>query len=321
MTKSNSNDSAVFVGIDVSSETLDVCVLPAKHHFVVANNDNGYKELVVHLPTDPSPTIIVMEGTGGLEKLPAAHLSLAGLPVAVVNGRQVRNFAKALGILAKTDKIDAYVIARFAQSVRPEPRLIADEQLRSLDEIVTRRRQLVKMRTAESNRLNRVHSTPVRNTIEDMIALINVMLDDVNRQIDQLIKNSPIWKEKDDLLQSVKGIGPVTSSTLIAELPELGQLNRREIASLVGVAPYNDDTGKWSGKRKIHGGRSDVRRALYMATNTARRFNPTIHNYYERLTKKGKKHKVVMTACSRKLLIILNVMAKTNTHWNEPAIN
>lgn len=302
------------IGIDVAEKHLDVHILPENNQFRVDNNDTGFKEIIKQLyPLKIS--IIVLEGTGGLEKMVAVALSQAKLPVAIVNPRQVRDFAKALGILAKTDRLDAKVIAEFGQAVKVEPRFVPDKLQLELDELVTRRRQLIKMRKAENCRLTRAHSINVRISLKSLVDAINVQLKDIDIQIEQIVKSCPIYRAKDDLLQSFKGIGPVASRTLISGLPELGYLNRREIASLVGVAPFNDDSGKHSGKRYIRGGRAHVRKSLYMATISAIRYNPKIKAFYQKLLGKGKQKKVAITACMRKILITLNVMMKNKTQW------
>ena len=310
----NKTNLEIYIGIDVSENSLDVHILPEGKKFRVNNNEKGHQKLIKCLE-NTSPEIIVMEGTGGLEKLAAAHLVQAKLPVAIVNPRQVRDFAKAMGILAKTDEIDAQVIAHFAETIKPEQRIVPDEDLIKLDEMVARRRQLTKMRLAESNRFRRAYSTAVKASIESILELIDAQLKDINKQIKTFIKSSPIWRDKDELLQSVSGIGPNVSSVIIAGLPELGKTNRRQIASLVGLAPFNDDSGKYYGRRSIKGGRSNVRKALYMATVVAIRWNPAISEHYFHLKSEGKKSKVAIVACMRKLLITINAMAKTNSHW------
>lgn len=310
----NKTTSEIYIGIDVSENSLDVHILPEGKKFSVRNNDDGHQILIKRLRKNP-PQIIVMEGTGGLEKLAAAHLVQARLPVAIINPRQVRDFAKALGILAKTDAIDAQVLAKFAQTIKPEQRNVPDEDLITLDEMVARRHQLTKMRIAESNRLRRVYSIAVKASLESILELIDAQLNDINKQITAFIKSSQIWRDKDDLLQSVRGIGPNVASVIIAGLPELGRVNRRQIASLVGLAPFNNDSGKHFGRRSIKGGRSNVRKALYMATIVAIRWNPVIREHYFHLKSKGKKSKVAIVACMRKLLITINAMAKSNSHW------
>lgn len=305
----STNNSSLFVGIDVSKEWLDLHVLPSNTRRRIPNNEEGCKKIAGILkPLQPKN--IVMEGTGGYEKLIATQLAQEELPVAVVNPRQVRDFARSLGILAKTDKIDAEVLARFAQQVAPEPRFVPDQQRMELKELATRRRQMIVIRGAEQNRLERTHSKVARLSIQRIIRTLDEQLKEIDDAIDRTIKSSPIWRAQDELLQSVKGIGPATASALIAALPELGQVNRREIASLVGVAPFNVDSGKKRGKRMVRGGRTDVRRSLYMATLTACRWNPVIKAFYARLLADGKQKKVAITACMRKILIIINAMMK-----------
>ena len=304
----------VFIGIDIAEKHLDVHILPENKDFRVTNDNKGHDELIKRI-RQLKPSIIAMEGTGGLEKMLAVSLAQAKLPVAVVNPRQVRDFAKALGILAKTDSIDAKVIARFAKAVKLEPRFIPDSTHLEMNELVTRRQQLIKMRNGENNRCSRAYSEKVRNSHQLIVKFIDKQLTDIDAQIDRLVKSSPIWRAADDLLQSFKGIGPTVARTLIFGLPELGHLNRREIASLVGIAPFNNDSGKHQGKRYIRGGRSNIRKSLYMATISAIRWNPAIKSFYERLIEKDKKKKVAITACMRKIIITLNVMMKNNTYW------
>lgn len=304
-----------FIGIDVAQSKLDVHCNPINVHKVVQNTEKGCKELI-DLVKPLNPSIIVMEGTGGLENLIAMHLANKGLPVAIVNPRQVRDFAKAIGYLAKTDKIDAEVLARFAEATKPEPRFIYDKQASELKEITVRRRQLIGMLEAEKNRMSRVNSVISKSSIENIIRVLEAQLSGIDDQIKRIIRQSPYWRAQDDLLQSVKGIGPVTSSSLIAALPELGRLNRRKIASLVGVAPFNHDSGKLRGRRSIRGGRSEVRKVLYMAALVARRWNPAIKAFSDRLLAAGKRQKVVIVACMRKILTILNAIMRENIAKN-----
>ena len=300
---------ASFVGIDVSKERLDVHILPSHSSGQFDNTEKGCRKLAAMLkPLDP--VAVVLEGTGGYEKLVAMHLAGIGLPVAVVNPRQVRRFAQALGLLAKTDKIDAMVIARFAEATKPEPRFVADQQRMELKEMTARRRQLIVLLTGEKNRLERARTGPARNSIKRIITALEAQLTDMDEGIKSLIQASPVWRAEDKLLQSVKGVADKTSSALIAALPELGHLNRREIASLVGLAPFNNDSGKFRGRRTVHGGRPDVRKSLYMAALCASRWNPKIKAFRERLLAEGKRPKVVLVACMRKLLTILNAMMR-----------
>ncbi len=303
----------VYVGIDVSKAHLDVSVGPDRASWQVENNLAGIGELVQKLSA-VRPVLIVLEATGGYEMAAAGALALAELAVAVVNPRQVRDFAKSLGRLAKTDHIDAQVLARFAEAVKPEPRALADAQTQQLQAILGRRRQLIEMLVAEENRLHLVHKDVLVN-LKDHIAWLQQSLDDLDKDLRNLLKNSPIWREKDDLLRSAPGVGPVLSTTLLAELPELGTLNRKKIAALVGVAPYNCDSGKMHGKRAIWGGRASIRSVLYMATLSATRCNPVIRTFYARLIQAGKEAKVALVACMRKLLTILNAMMHNRKHW------
>lgn len=310
-------NTKVYIGIDVSKAHLDVSVGPNQANWQVENNLAGIEELVQKLG-GVSPALIVLEATGGYEMAAAGALALAKLPVAVVNPRQVRDFAKSLGRLAKTDHIDAQVLARFGEAVKPEPRALADAQTQQLQAILGRRRQLIEMLVAEDNRLRLVHKDVLVN-LKDHIAWLEQSLSDLDKDLQDLLKNSPIWREKDDLLRSVPGVGRVLSTTLLAELPELGTLNRKKIAALVGVAPYNCDSGKMHGKRAIWGGRASIRSVLYMATLSATRCNPVIRTFYARLIQAGKEAKVALVACMRKLLTILNAMMHTQKHW-EPAL-
>lgn len=303
-----------FIGIDVSKDKLDVALLPDNQRWSLGNNETEIASLVERL-RQLTPTLIVLEATGGLEILVAASLGSANLPVAVVNPRQARDFAKATGKLAKTDAIDAGMLALFAQRIRPEPRPIKDQDLQELTDLLTRRSQLVAMLTAEKNRFS---SAPkiTRKDIKEHIDWLEKRIKESNGTLEKLIQKTPVWREKDALLQSVPGVGPVLSINLLSGLPELGSLNRKKIATLVGVAPLNCDSGKFRGKRIIWGGRADVRSTLYMGTLTAIRFNPVIEAFYQRLIAAGKKHKVAMTACMRKLLTILNAMIKSSALWN-----
>ena len=303
-----------FVGIDVSKDSLDVALLPDSQFWSVANTETEISVLIEQLKPF-APTLIVLEATGGLETLVAASLAAANFPVAVVNPRQARDFAKATGKLAKTDAIDAEVLALFGQRIRPEPRPIKDPQLRELTDFLTRRKQLVTMLAAEKNRLSSAPKA-IRKDILQHIKWLEKRIKDSDDTLRKLIQKTPIWREKDALLQSVPGVGPVVSVNLLTGLPELGQLNRKKIATLVGVAPLNRDSGKFRGQRMIWGGRANVRSALYMGTLSAIRFNPAIKAFYQRLLAAGKKPKVAITACMRKLLTILNAMIKHSTPWS-----
>ena len=307
------NPQEFFIGIDVSKDTLDVAVRPTGEKMVFANTEEGLV-MMTDFSKPFSPRLVVLEATGGWERSAVGALAAKGLPVVVVNPRQVRDFAKAKGILAKTDKIDAQVIAQFAESIRPEVRPLKTEEAQKLEALLSRRRQIVQMLTAEKNRL---HSAPawIRKDIQIHIQWLEKILDKFNKELDRLVKKSPIWQAKDKILQSAKGVGPILSLTLISGLPELGTLNRKKIAALVGVAPLNRDSGKFRGRRTIWGGRSAIRSVLLMATRVGIRFNPVIRAFYERLEKAGKKRKVAETACMRKLLTILNAMMKNRTCW------
>jgi len=288
----------VFVGIDVSKAQLDVAFRP-EGRFSAPNDEAGCAQVLERLRAVP-PTLVVLEATGGLEIPLTGVLAAAGVPVVVVNPRQVRDFAKATGRLAKTDTLDAQTLAHFAQVMRPELRPLPDEQTQALAAILARRRQLVEMLTAEKNRLGSAPK-PVRKSLRTHIA--------------HAIRESPVWREKDALLRSTPGVGPVMTTTLLANLPELGTLTGKQIAALAGVAPLNRDSGTWRGKRTVWGGRAQIRATLYMAALVAARFNPVIRAFYQRLCATGKAKKVALTACMRKLLIILNAMLKHRTPW------
>lgn len=306
-----------FIGIDVSKATLDVCVHEAGSAFTVPNDEaalHGLREKLAGF----KPELIVLEATGGYERLCAAALAQAGLPVAIVNPRQVRAFAVATGVLAKSDKVDARVLAHFAAAVRPEVRALPDEQREALDELLGRRRQLIGMLVQEKNRLQQARAPLVKKEIKSHISILEKRIGGCDGELQQLIHDSPAWKAQEDLLRSFKGIGPVSARTLVAELPELGKLNRKQIASLVGLAPIARDSGTWRGKRAIYGGRAQIREVLYMATVTAIRANDTIRSFYQRLCNAGKPHNVALIACMRKLLTILNAMMRTQTHWHDP---
>jgi transposase len=303
-----------FVGIDVCEATLDVCAMPQEIKISVDYTSEGLTLLISRLK-EINPQVIVLEATGGLEIPVAVQLSDAGLPVAVINPRQIRDFARAMGILAKTDRIDAHVMARFAQAVRPQSRPMPSEQQQVLNEMVARREALIQMHTAESNRLGRSRSETVRTNIMAHLQWLEAQLKDINGHLSTTIKQTPVWREKETLLRSVKGVGPILAYTLLAHLPELGTLNRREIASLAGVAPINRDSGTMRGRRTIWGGRASVRPVLYMSTLAAIRVNPAIRCFYQRLRNSGKTPKVAITACMRKLLTVLNAIIKTGLPW------
>ena len=307
-------DVPVFIGIDVSKARLDICVRPLLSRESFANDEVGIRALVKGF-REMHPALIVLEATGGVERQVVRALASEELAVAVVNPRQVRDFAKATGQLAKTDSIDAEVLARFGEAVRPALRPLPDVCSQELRALVARRRQITEMVVAERNRLSGA-SKSVRERIDAHIRWLEAELDRADKDLDQSIGQSPIWREKEDLLKSVPGIGPVISRTLLAELPELGRLNRKQIAALVGVAPLNWDSGTFRGRRAIWGGRAAVRAALYMAALVASRRNSVIQNFYRRLRNAGKAPKVALVACMRKLLTILNAMIKHKTHWS-----
>jgi transposase len=301
-----------FAGIDVAKDTLEVFVTPDTGKSFL-NNDEGRKELA-RLLADVHPKLVVLEATGGYQVPVVETLALRNLPVVVINPRQVRDFAKATGRLAKTDTIDAETIARFGEAIRPEARALKDKDANRLQTLVARRRQLVEMVTMERNRLETAPDW-MRPDIEAHIEWLQECIGKVDKDISSFIKKSPLWREKENLLRSVKGIGPVNASMLLARLPELGHLNRKKIGALVGLAPFNRDSGKFKGRRRIFGGRADVRAVLYMAALTAIRHNTVIKAFYERLIHAGKLPKVAITACMRKLLVILNAIVRTNTPW------
>ena len=305
--------AAIVVGIDVSKAALDVALRPGRDAWRCANDEAGIAELLDQLrPLGPS--LIVLEATGGLERLVVAALALAGLPVAVVNPRQVRDFAKATGQLAKTDALDAAVLAHFAEAIRPEPRPLPDAQSQALAALVERRRQVVGMLTAERNRLQQA-LPPVRPKVAEHIAWLEQALKELDRELDQRLRASPVWRERDQLLRSVPGVGPTVSRTVLAHLPELGQGSVKHIATLVGLAPLNRDSGAWRGTRAIWGGRRQVRAALYMAALVGVRHNPALRAFYGQLIARGKPKKVALTACMHKLLIILHAVLRDRTPW------
>lgn len=306
---------STFVGVDIAKGVLDVHILPEARSLRLLNKSSGHQELIAQLP-EPRTCLVVVEATGGYERQLVGELIGAGYHVAVANPRQVRDFAKALGILAKTDRIDARVIARFGKDVRPRPRAEVRENQTELAQFVVRRRQLVELRTAESNRRETINSKDVRKSIQLIVDTLNKEIQRVEKRILELVQSDDEWKGKASLLESTPGVGQATATTLIADLPELGTLNRQQIAALVGVAPINRDSGQFRGQRSVWGGRASVRSVLYMAALSARKHNPVIRTFADRLQAQGKKPKVILTACMRKLLVILNTMVKTNTHWN-----
>jgi transposase len=308
----------IFVGIDVAKQDLAVHLRPSDEHFSVTNDERGVRKLATRL-SELRPELIVLEATGGLEIVAVSSLAAHSLPVVVVNPRQIRHYAKATGELSKTDRIDARIISLFAERVRPEVRAIPDEEARELDALLGRRRQLLEMLQAEKNRLTQLlflsGKQQVRKSIKKHISFLERELHVAESDLEDAVRKSPVWREKDDLLQSVPGVGRVLSFTLLSDLPELGRLSRREIAKLVGVAPLSWDSGTLRGHRFIQGGRQSVRRALYMGALVATRYNPVISSFYQRLLGAGKPKKVALVACMRKLLTILNTMVRTGERW------
>lgn len=301
------------IGIDVSKSKVDVCCLPSETRFVA--NEEEYEALIEKL-AELAPDLIVLEATGGYEKSITAGLADAGLPFFVVNPARVRSYAKALNFLAKTDAIDAYVIARFGLDVNLEPRSLDEPKSAEMQAFLARRRQIVKMRVAEQNRFQQARVAKIRTEIKETIKYFTEKLKEIDKDIDSFIKQNPVWTEKQEILTSVPGVGDQTARVLITELPELGHLNRSQIARLVGVAPINQDSGQFRGQRHIAGGRIQVRCTLYMSCLTAIRINPVISVYYKRLTESGKKKKAAIVACMRKLIIMMNTMVKNKTHFS-----
>ena len=304
---------ARFVGIDVSKAQVDVAVRPTGKTWTLPYDQTGIEGLIPQI-VDLEPALVLLEATGGLELPLVAALAAAALPVVVVNPRQVRDFAKATGTLAKTDTLDAGVLAHFAEAVRPEVRPLKDAETQVLNSLTARRHQVMTMLVSEKNRLGTAISA-VRPRIESHIAWLEQELSDLDKELRQSLRRSPVWREKDDLLRTVPGVGEQLSLTLLADLPELGTLDRRQIAALVGVAPFNRDSGTLRGRRAVWGGRSRVRGVLYMGSLTATRFNPVIRDFYQRLLAAGKTKKVALVACMRKLLTILNAMVKHSSPW------
>ena len=302
-----------FVGIDVHKDTLEVCVNSREAHWECSNDAAGIEELLTTLQA-VAPELIVVEASGGYERRLIAEGYEAGLPVVVVNPTRVRRLAEALGIIAKTDAIDGYVIARFAELVRPPVREPKSAEQQQLNALVTRRRQLLEIRTAEKNRLSTCPDL-MRTDIEEHLTWLDTRVEQLEDEIDDMLTNNPSWRELTALISSVPGIGPVTAATLVAELPELGTLNRQKIAALAGLAPYNRDSGPRKRKRRIFGGRASVRCVLYMAALSATRHNPVIRRFYNQLLERGKIKKVALTACMRKLLVIVNAMVRKQEAW------
>jgi transposase len=306
----------IFVGIDVSKHRLDIHLRPSGESFTVDHDDGNVAVLVERLVA-LAPALIVLEATGGMEVRLAAALAAAGLPVAVVNPRQVRAFARATGQLAKTDRLDAAAIARFAEAVRPSVRPLADAATRHLQALVARRRQLLEMLVAERNRRQAAAPT-LHQRIDAHLRWLEQALAEIERDLDGAVRGSPLWRAKEELLRSVPGVGPVSARTLLAQLPELGSLTRRQVAALVGVAPFNHDSGRMRGRRTIWAGRAALRACLYMAAVAATRgSNPAIAGFYRRLRRAGKPAKLALTACMRKLVVTLNAMLRTHTAWQQ----
>lgn len=302
------------VGIDVCKADLDIYVFPAKGRFRVSNDEVGVKELIARL-TDVKDAVVILEATGGFESYAAAALGTAGFNVVIANPRQIRDFARALGRLAKTDRIDAEVLALFGDRVRPAPRTLPDASLRALEALITRRRQLLEMLGAERNRLGQVNDRDVSKRIQRHVKWLQQELKTIDSDLDDTIRRTPLWRAKDDLMRSVPGVGQVTSYTLIAEFPQLGSLRRKQAAALCGLAPFNVDSGTFTGRRQIWGGRASVRSVLYMAALVATRWNPVIREFYQRLLHAGKPKKVALVAAARKLVVILNAVLRDGRPW------
>jgi transposase len=303
-----------FVGIDVAKASLDVHLRPHGEAFRLANDPDGIAALVERLQA-LDPAGIVLEATGGYEAAVAAALALAGLPPALVNPRQARDFAKATGRLAKTDALDAAALAHFAEAVRPVPRPLPDADARAFADLVARRRQLLEMRAAEQNRLGTAATAAVRRDLQAHVRWLSRRLDQAEQELAAAVQASPLWRAKEDLLRGVPGVGPTVARTLLAALPELGTLSRRQIAALAGLAPRNRDSGQFRGQRRIGGGRAEVRSVLYMASLSAARANPVLRPFYQRLRAAGKRAKVALVAVARKLLTMLNAMLRDGSCW------
>jgi len=307
----------IILGVDVSKGSLDCHLLPSAESFSVENTPRGRAELLARLADQPQVRV-VLEATGAYERPLVADLAAAKIDVAVVNARRVRDFAKALGVLAKTDRLDAAVIARFGQEVKPSSTVLASPKHEELQELVARRRQLLEMQTIELNHREHASARAARRSVDHVLNTLKAQIDAIEKAVANLVESDDEWRGKSQLLQSTPGVGPVTAATLLADLPELGDLNRQEIAALVGLAPFNHDSGAFRGARSIRGGRSDVRNVLYMATVAALRCNAAIKAFYIHLKAAGKASKVALTACMRKLLIALNSMIKTRSPWRLP---
>jgi len=309
----------IFIGIDVAKDTFQIACSPQAISMSLPNSKEGIKQLIEAVQPY-TVELVVLEATGGYEHLIATELLGAGFNVVVASPKQVRDFARGLGEFAKTDAIDAYVLARFAQIVQPKPKSFANGQTEELADLVSRRRQLTDLRTQETNRMETVRHPRVRKSIRKMIKTLDYQIKELDELIEQHIQADDNFRQKDQILRSTPGIGPQTSAMLLSHLPELGQLNRQEIAALVGVAPFDFRSGSFIGKSRIYGGRKDIRSVLYMAALSAMRCNPIIHNFSERLYDEGKVFKVVVTACMRKLLVILNSMVRNQTLWTPKKI-
>lgn len=305
----------VSIGIDVAKATLDLHLLPTEQDHRLPNTAPGHEQLKKLLPS-PAHCLIVLEATGGYEREIVANLTDAGYRVAVINPKRARDFAKALGLLAKTDRIDARVLALFAEKVQPAPLAKTPEKQAEIQQLVARRRQLIDLRTQESNRWEITKAKLARKSIQAVLHLLQRQIQDIEGAIEALVEADDDWRNKAQLIESVPGLGEVTANTLVADVPELGKLNRQQISALIGLAPFNRDSGALQGKRAIAGGRKSVRSVLYMAAMAARRFNPIIKAFADRLAQHGKPHKVILTACMRKLLVILNSIVKSGRPWN-----
>lgn len=306
----------IVIGIDVSKDRLDVAIHPTGEHFAVSRDTPGLKALVSRL-TPLAPAVIGVEATGGYESIVAAGLAAADLPVVVLNPAQVRHYAQALGKRAKTDPIDAAVIARFVEATKPEPRPLPDEATRQLADLIARRSQIIEMMVAERQRQKRLSAKRIQKSIARLLAALQKELSALEADIDDAVRGSPVWREKEDLLASVPGVGKIIARTLIAELPELGSLDRRSIASLAGLAPWTRQSGQWKGKSVIGGGRSTVRAALFLGAMTAARHNPVLKAFRDRLVAAGKPKLVALIAVARKLLTILNAILREGKPWQD----
>lgn len=302
-----------FVGIDVAKDSMEVMVHESSKRWNFMNDESGLHKLIAKMKR-LSPCLIVLEATGGYENTVATGLQCKGFSVAVINPRQIRDFARSIGTLAKTDILDARVIAHFAAKIQPPPRILPTEEAKRLGAILMRRRQVVTLLTAEKNRLLQANPA-VRERVKNHVTWLKQELSDISKELKQMVQDDPEWKEKDKIIQSVPGVGPILSITLLADFPELGTLNRKQIAALGGVAPFNRDSGKMRGKRTIWGGRGVVRTATYMAAFAAIRCNPLLTSFFNRLVAAGKPRKVALVACMRKLICILNAMLKNRTRW------